>query len=129
MKDIKYGQGHPQFDIENFWFGMRVGFARGMVKVEHISMLFHLIGDFEGASMAMLQGSGVKSWESQRSANSSIAAMCAHDLAFLRTGTGHFVLRAFKRDTMHVGLLQPHLARLLAVPYVTHAVLSIVLDT
>lgn len=106
------------------WFCTRDGEGRALQYA-----LQSDIGDFEGASMAMLQGSGVKSWESQRSANSSIAAMCAHDLAFLRTGTGHFVLRAFKRDTMHVGLLQPHLARLLAVPYVTHAVLSIVLDT
>ena len=52
----------------------------------------------------MLQASGLKTWDGARSANSSVAATCTHDRAFLRTGPGQFALRAFRQETMQVSM-------------------------
>ncbi|KAK9824389.1 hypothetical protein WJX72_009931 [[Myrmecia] bisecta] len=53
----------------------------------------------QGSSVASivdgLQSSGVKVWEDQRIAKSSVASICGHDDAFARIGQGRFALRAF----------------------------------
>ena len=53
---------------------------------------------------SVLQASGLKTWDGARSANSSVAATCTHDRAFLRTGPGQFALRAFRQETMQVSM-------------------------
>ena len=42
--------------------------------------------------------SGVKRWEDQRIAKSSVASSCTHDPAFVRLQKGRFALRALRPD-------------------------------
>ena len=45
-----------------------------------------------------MHASGVKHWEDQRIAKSSVASSCTHDPAFVRLQKGRFALRALRPD-------------------------------
>ena len=45
-----------------------------------------------------VHASGVKTWEDQRIAKSSVASSCTHDPAFVRLQKGRFALRALRPD-------------------------------
>lgn len=51
-----------------------------------------------GQLVEAVHASGVKTWEDQRIAKSSVASSCTHDPAFVRLQKGRFALRALRPD-------------------------------